>query len=305
MRTWRVGTLSMGALLLMLGLFLFFSRFLGMDLIQVMTAWWPIILIVLGIEILLYLFLARQEKPVLQYDFLSIFFVAIIGTLGIAFAVLSSTGLLGKVEEVAAREERSFDLPAFSYKVDDNIKRVVIRNAGYDTTIEATPADEVAMFGTYRVQTAKNKKVLKSAEDYLTANQKGDTLYINLKLLPNETGPFYTQGMVAATILVPNDVKLDVIGSNDSLTLKPRALMNDWNIKDASNVTVDSSESKDLLVAAAGIQEVQGKGWKITETGKLEDTPDSGERSAVYQSGDGKYHINIVNSYHVSLSTGT
>ena len=113
MRTWRVGTFSMGASLLFLGLFLFFSKFLGLDLVQVMTAWWPLLLVVLGIEILLYLFLSRQEKPVLKYDFLSIFFVGVLGTAGILFAILSTTGIMGKVEDVMAREERSFELPAF------------------------------------------------------------------------------------------------------------------------------------------------------------------------------------------------
>ncbi|GHI00611.1 hypothetical protein [Neobacillus kokaensis] len=301
MRTWRVGTFSMGILLLMLGLLLFFSRFIGMDLIQVMTAWWPVILIVLGIEILLYLFLARREIPVLKYDFLSIFFVAIIGTLGIAFAMLSSIGLMGKVEEVVAREERSFDLPAFSYKMNDKIHRVVVRNASYDTTIEAANSKEVSLFGTYRVQTSKNKELLKSAKDYLTANQKGDTLYINLKQLPNESGPFYTQGIVAATILIPDDVKLDLVGSNDSLTLKPRALSNDWKIENASTVKVDSSESKDLKIAANSVEEFKGKGWQIS---KKKDLDGSEEMSGIYQSGEGTYQINIVNSYHVSLLTG-
>jgi hypothetical protein len=114
MRTWRVGTFSMGVSLVFLGLFLFLSRNLGYDLIHVMTAWWPILLVVLGIEILLYFVLSKQEKPVLKYDFLSIFFVGLLGTAGIVLAILSSSGLIGKVEEVMARKELSFELPNFS-----------------------------------------------------------------------------------------------------------------------------------------------------------------------------------------------
>ena len=145
MRTWRVGTFSMGASLVFLGLFLFFSKFMGLDLVQVMTAWWPLLLVVLGIEILVYLFLSRQEKPVLKYDFLSIFFVGVIGTAGIVFAILSTTGIMGKVEEVMAREERSFELPAFSYQIDDSIKRVVVRTVGHQMTVESTEEKEVSI----------------------------------------------------------------------------------------------------------------------------------------------------------------
>ena len=67
MRTWRVGTISMGASLLLLGVFLLLSQIVGWDLTRVMISWWPIILVVLGIEILVYLLLSKSEKPVLKY----------------------------------------------------------------------------------------------------------------------------------------------------------------------------------------------------------------------------------------------
>ncbi|MGG1678958.1 LiaF transmembrane domain-containing protein [Neobacillus sp. NRS-1170] len=305
MRTWRVGTFSMGTSLVFLGIFLFLSKFLGLNLIQVMTGWWPILLIVLGIEILLYLFLSRQEQPVLRYDFLSIFFVGLIGTVGIVFAIMSSTGLMGKVEEVMAREERSFELPAFSYKVDDSIKRVVVRTVGSDMTVEATDAKEVSMFGTYRVQTAGKAKLLKSADDIIAANQKGDTLYLNLKGMPNQVGPFDSPGIVAGTILVPNDVKLEVLGNGDSLTLKPRNLANDWSIASTSSVVVDVPENSNLKVGVVGAQELRGKEteWKIEEKKESNVPEDTLEKNAFYQTGEGKYHINIADAYSVNLNT--
>ncbi len=305
MRTWRVGTFSMGASLVFLGLLLFFSKFLDLSLVQVMTAWWPILLVVLGIEILVYLVLSRQEKPMLKYDLLSIFFVGLLGTVGIGFAILSSTGVIGKVEEVMAREVRSFELPDFSYKTDDSIKRVVVRTVGYDMTVEATVDKEVSMFGTYRVQTTKKTKLLESADDIIVANQKGDTLYLNFKMLPSEVGPFDSQGIVAATILVPNDIKLEVIGNNDSLTLKPRTLANDWNIESVSSVVVDVAENSNLKVETVGVDNVRGKDgeWQVTE--KLSDVNDenSTQKNAVYQTGEGKYLLHIINAFDVSLNT--
>jgi hypothetical protein len=307
MRTWRVGTFSMGGSLLFLGLFLFFSRFLGFSMVQVMSAWWPILLIVLGVEILLYLFLSRQEKPVLKYDFLSIFFVGLMGTTGIVFAVISSTGLMDKVEELIAREERSFELPAYSYQIDDSIKRVVVRTVGYDMTIEATEEKEVSMFGTYRVQTAKKDKLLKTAEDLISANKRGDTLYLNVKTLPNEVGPFDVQGNIAATLLVPSNVKLEVIGNGNELTLKPRTLANDWNIESASSVMVDVAKNSDLKVAAVGVEDVRGKDgeWKVSgDTASSEGIENSSVlKNAVYQAGEGIHRINIVNAYNVSLNS--
>jgi hypothetical protein len=294
----------MGASLVFLGLFLFCSKFLGLDFVQVMTAWWPLLLVVLGIEILVYLFLSRQEKPMLKYDFVSIFFVGVIGTAGIAFTILSTTGIMGKVEEVMAREERSFELPDFSYKMDDSIKRVVVRTVGHQMTVESTEEKEVSLFGTYRVQTAKKAKLLETADDLISANQKGDTLYLNMKSLPNDISPFNATGEVAATLLIPNNVKLEVIGSGNPLTLKPRSLVNDWSIESVSSIVVDVAAASNLKVAAVGVGEVRGKDgdWKVSEEKDLNGV-DNGRKNAVYQSGAGKYHINIADAYDISLNT--
>lgn len=304
MKTWRVGTVSMGASLILLGLFLFLSRFFGFDLVHVLTAWWPILLIVLGAEILLYLYFSRQEKPVLKYDLFSIFFVGVLGMFGIMLAILSTTGVIGKVEEVVAREERSFELPAFSYPVNEEIKRVVLRTTGYQMTIEATEAKEVSMFGTYRAQTVKKEKLIKTADDFVSATQKGDTLYVNLKTLPNGVGPFYAQQEVAATILIPNNVKLEVIGNGNQVSLVPRTLESNWSIDNVSSLDIEMNEANNVIIEAVGVNEVGGKDgtWQVTEKGDPNGL-EGLERNAVYQSGDGKYRIIIINTHYVSLNT--
>ena len=45
MRTWRVGSFSMGIALLSLGIILLLSHFFSFDLTFVMTAWWPVLLV--------------------------------------------------------------------------------------------------------------------------------------------------------------------------------------------------------------------------------------------------------------------
>lgn len=302
MRQWRVGTFSMGGSLVLLGLFLFLSRFLGLNLANVMTAWWPILLIVLGVEILVYLVLSRSDRQVLKYDFMSIFFVGFLGMVGIVFALLSASGIINKVDEVMARENRSFDLPAFSYQTDQHVKRVVVKTAGYDLSFEATDEKTVSAFGTYQVHTTKNEKWLKTADDYIAATQKGDTLYLNLKPLPNEVGPFDRHGTVAATILIPNDVMLEVNGNANSIALNPRSLENNWKIESESSIYVDVSSTSNIKISAVGVKEVSGKDgeWKVTEK---TDSENSVWKNADYQSGDGKYHINITNAYQVSLNT--
>jgi hypothetical protein len=309
MRVWRVGTFSMGASLLFLGLILLFSRLLGLELYQVMISWWPIILVVLGIEILVYLLLSKQEKPMLKYDFLSIFFIGILGMVGIGFAVLSSTGIMEKVSDILERQEQTVELPPYSQKMDETIKRIVVKTEHYPITIEGTPSKEVSMFGTYRTVLRENEKLIKQPEDFLSVNQTGDTLYVDVKGLPSQVGPFDFYATVSATLLVPSDVKLEVIGQGNNIRLKPRMLLSDWSVESASEVTVNVDKDQDLTVSATEVQEVTGQDgiWKITEKtpkieGEFAEGP-SGVKSATYQSGKGTHQIQILNAYRVSLIT--
>jgi hypothetical protein len=311
MRTWRVGTISMGATLLLLGIILLCSQLFNLNLTQVMVAWWPIILVVLGIEILVYLFLSRNEKPFLKYDMLSIFLVGILGTVGIGFAILSSTGLVEKAAEVLDRKDQSFDLPEFTKDLTDSVKRVVVQSGNSPLTIEGVSGSEVAMFGTYRAAISGKDELVKTPNDYLSVQQKGDTLYISLKELPSGIGPFDTSYDINPTILVPFNVKLEVTGEN-SITLKPRMLLSDWTVQDASHVKLYVQDTSDVLVTATGVGDFQGKEdkWTLEEVRKQ---PVEGEgegeldevdspRSGAYKTGNGTHKLQVTNVFTVDLN---
>lgn len=78
MRQWRVGTLSMGVLLIGVGVLLLIGRLNGVASITWILKWWPIILILLGLEILGYAYFSKQESPKIMYDGFSIFIVLVI-----------------------------------------------------------------------------------------------------------------------------------------------------------------------------------------------------------------------------------
>jgi hypothetical protein len=307
MRIWRVGTFSMGASLLFLGLILLFSQVLNLKLYQVLTSWWPIILVVLGVEILVYLVLSKQEKPFLKYDFLSIFFVGILGMVGIGFAILCTTGILEKVTEVLERREQTLDLPAFTQTLDESIKRIVIKTEHQPITIEGTPSKEVSMIGTYRANLLESEKLVDQAEDILHVKQIGDTFFIEIKELPRKNGPFNSLSSVSATLLIPSDIKLEVIGRDNNIHLKPRLLLSDWSIEDASAVSLQVEKDHDLSVSARGVQEVIGQQgqWKMDEQKDQTDNNDGsyGKKSATYQSGKGTHNIRIQDVYSISLNT--
>lgn len=301
-RTWRVGTISMGASLLFLGIFLLLSQFFDLSMMSIMISWWPIILIILGIEILLYLFVSRKEKPFLRYDFLSIFFVGIIGTVGIAFALVSSLGIANAVEDVITREERTLELPTLSQVIDQSINRIVLKT-DHELLIESTNSQELSMFGTYRTTLPSGQeKLLSKVEDYMSINTKGDTIYLEVKDLPSANGPFYHYyGNMEATLLVPKNIKLELTGQNNRVTLKPRELSENWLIENAGEVSLIIQENSDIEIFAQQVQELLSETKEWTEISAQENG--DANKNGRMKIGAGTHSIDINKAYQVEVST--
>lgn len=313
MRTWRVGTFSMGLTLLALGVCLLVASLFKFDVTYVMLAWWPFILIVLGAEILLYLFKAKTEKPFLKYDILSIIFIGILGTVGIGFAVLQTTGLMDRAEEMISREHQTFDLPELNYSLNKKVERIVVETGNHPITIEGITSSEIAMFGSYDLHTGKKEGILKKAEDYVSLQQKGETVYVQIKGIP--TNFFGDQPQLLATLLVPQNMKLEVNGNYNDITIKPRMLMSNWVIDNASDVSVQLQEESDVLLSVIDAESIRGDEdkWKSTSKkvdgdiasnasreDKMERT--SKPKSATYQVGKGTNHLEVLRTSRVSLT---
>ncbi|WP_148358975.1 LiaF transmembrane domain-containing protein [Peribacillus simplex] len=137
MRTWRVGTISMGISLVGLGLVLLVSQIADMNLTTILLSWWPLLFIILGVEILFYIYFSRKESSFVKYDILSILFVGLLGTTGIVLILLTSSGLMDQVRAAVNSEEKTVNLPGFNQKAGKGIQRVVLDPGPYPLTIES------------------------------------------------------------------------------------------------------------------------------------------------------------------------
>ncbi|MEH7223348.1 exosporium protein E [Bacillus sp. JJ1566] len=312
MRKWRVGSISMGLSLILLGVLLFVSQIKGMQMIEPLLVWWPIILIVLGIEIVVYLFLSKQENPIVKYDFLSIIFVGIIGTIGIGFTLLSSVGLIDEVQGVIGAEHRSMDLPVVEEKLADDIKRVVLETNGVTSKIEGSAANELHVFGVYRATVnEKADPIISEAKDYVFTKVVGDTIYVTLKEPANGAGPFSTYTTMEPTIIVPSSIQLEVRGQHNHVSLYPGSLENNWVVDGASNVSVHVNETSNILLSAVSNNELKSGNmtWDsvdTTERGGIDEVYEESTSEKLYKGtkklGEGTYKLSIFNSDLVTVN---
>ncbi|MET3697693.1 hypothetical protein SAMN05877753_104435 [Bacillus oleivorans] len=292
MRTWRIGTFSMGASLLFLGVALLVSQFVDFDLTRILVSWWPFIFIVLGIEIFLYLWLQKSGKEMLKYDVLSIFLIGILGMTGLAFTILSQIGVADSIEEMLSREQKTLELPVYDQELHEEVKRVVIENASNTPlTIESTSSANVSIFGTYSGEISVKDGKVDSVDEYLSSTTKGDTLYVRLMEPASQSGPFSTYISMEATVLVPHDLKLEVMGDYAPITLKPRTMVSDWIVKDSDNVSLFLEKDNIVGMEATGIQEV------ISNIEELQIVEEQDQAEQI----KGEYYVDTINEKNVSL----
>lgn len=88
----------MGLLLIALGVIMLVSQILEVSLIEYIIKWWPIVLISIGLEILIYVFLSKQEDTKVKYDVFSIIIISILVIVSVGVYVV--TGLIASGDGV-------------------------------------------------------------------------------------------------------------------------------------------------------------------------------------------------------------
>lgn len=297
MRTWRVGTISMGILLILLGVYLLLSIFSGTDFIVKygILTWWPTILIILGIEVLLYLYFMRKESSVVKYDLLSVFLIGVIGLLGIGFFVANEVGIMPKVRALVNQESFVYDLPIFQEKINSDVEQISLQVVGAEITIESQSTDEVSVFGTYVARGLPKEQPINTVEDYLSIQEIGQTLYVIAK--PNYENTHSRK----TTIVIPDNLEVAIDANYDSLTINPRNITSDWFIKNVHEVDIVTEKDADVKITAQNVQVLEREAdWTIDEVTQ----ENNGDKKVGHlQIGDGKQEININNAYRIHVLT--
>jgi len=112
MRRFRVGTISMGITLIAFGIILLVSQVDRMFAVQQIMKWWPVILIILGIETLAYVYMSKEEEAKVKYDIFSIFIVGLI--IFASLGIYTVTSVFDEVDFKTMFHEH--------YKIDRNNK---------------------------------------------------------------------------------------------------------------------------------------------------------------------------------------
>lgn len=78
MKQWKVGTITLGITLILIGILWLYSQIAGIPLSSSVLKWWPLILIMLGIEVLIFSIFPRNQETTVKFSGVSIFLLVLI-----------------------------------------------------------------------------------------------------------------------------------------------------------------------------------------------------------------------------------
>ncbi|WP_371068940.1 hypothetical protein [Sediminibacillus sp. JSM 1682029] len=249
MKKWRVGSVSMGAALILLGTVIMLSQFFDWDATTVLLAWFPLILIVLGVEIILYVYMSRQEQPVVKYDILSIVFITFLGGVALILFIGATTGLLDKIKTTVQAEEVEATLPPIEKNIGDKVKKIVLESAE-GTRLETNNTGAIHIFGTFHSSTASKKDI--KPEEVASFHQVGDTLYVEMLEAP--TSQFgYDDSRFTATVSIPGNMETEVRSWLDEARLNLAAIKSNWSLTEVDEVYLTNPDKADVQLHTENI----------------------------------------------------
>jgi len=205
-RTWRVGTLSMGITLIMIGTALAASLWQDIQAYELLLWVAPVVFILLGTELLLYLKFSGSERAVVKYDWVSVFFVGLIGTASLGLALLMSTGLFDELQRSLNTMQRSVFVSTAKQEVPSHIDRLIVQSM---SGVEIEPADsrELQLIGQVRYWSAEQLK--QSDDQWLSTTISGNTMYVMIGSVDRkDSGLVIEQVHPQLTLIVPEGIDI-------------------------------------------------------------------------------------------------
>ncbi|MBE3582019.1 MAG: hypothetical protein IMW96_10385 [Thermoanaerobacteraceae bacterium] len=268
-RQWRVGSFSMALVLILLGVALLGWRRDPTAVPRLVLNWWPLALVLLGLEVLLAGYFCRQEVPRIKYDFPAIILVFLAGCVSLGLYGLTASGLADRLTRLLAAASFTVELPEARLAVPEGVRKIVVQgpDGGWQNLqiLTGSSGGQVAFFGLARVAAASEEEAREQAgKAGLHTYQAGDTLFLQLGEVPSFRNWGPASYITTSTLVLPSDVEVEVTGrSQSALALAIDELEASWSIIHPGSIQVTLSPSARVQIEARGAKLEGNVPWEI------------------------------------------
>lgn len=304
MRQWRVGTLTLGSMLLIMGAGLLYAHINQLAVVKLIFTWWPVLFILLGAEVLVSQVVVRNNQAVLKYDFVAMFLLFLLVAGGMTLQAMNETGLSEQIKQEVASRSLSMNTETQEYTVEPGVKHIVIEAPSKITGLNVRTTAEPLIMASGKAwlnvdSETTAREMLKNCLK-LNHRQAGDTLFISFDTLSSE-GLGYNLYINSLALVLPEDVEVELsCGAADAVIVASDK--SNWLINSDGEVNLDIPAASNLEVKAR-VNDGAGPGgnvaWKTDKSIDPEqETPDldngaSFPVTAVYSVGNPQHFIDI------------
>ncbi|MDD2586708.1 MAG: hypothetical protein PHO25_08765, partial [Syntrophomonadaceae bacterium] len=250
MRQWRVGTLSMGLLLIVLGAGLIFAQVNKVAVIDVLLNWWPLLFILLGAEVLVQIGLNKDEVIKVKYDIFSIIIVFIIVMTGLAVQGLTEVGFINQAKIALVSQDYLLKTEPAEVTVGPGIKKLVIQAPPGTLQIHTTSSSNITASASVNVSADSPEKARQILEKSASCQSyiSGDTCYVSFAAILNGSDLGYRCRITEYTLVLPERLDVVIKGQNNPLKIDAGQVASNWQINGAGDIELNYNTGSDLLV---------------------------------------------------------
>mgnify|MGYP000903910024 CR=1 FL=1 len=289
MKIKRVGTISMGVMLIAFGVILFLSLINKFSALNMLLKMWPVILILIGLEILWYRYASKDEGVVIKYDLFSIFLIFIILILNIGVFAVNESGLFHRLESMFLSVSYDMDMPIDEYIVDESINKIIIDDTS-NMVIRAASDNKISGIGKLNVYASSKEEADELAGlNNIKYEKSGNVLYI---YSANNVKNNYSYSNIRnLEIFLPENIDVEVVNCYN-LDLIHSGFNNKWIFDGVNNINIRLDKISNVTVKAfvESLDYLSGNiKWSFDNFGE-------------YVNGDGTNVINILNGRDVVIN---
>lgn len=310
MRTWRAGTISMGITLLIMGLGLLYAQINEKLVLDLIAKWWPLIFVLLGVEILWQSWQAKKSNTHIAYDVLGVFIIMILLCFGLTMEAMHESCLIEQCRTSLISQNYELLNTSDPIPVDAGLKKVVIEQSSDPLEIVSSSNDKITASWKANVTATSRDEAVKTLKEsqILQTRRQGDTLYIAFP--SSRSASFMPAGINSQhnAIYLPETLQVSIYSGVSDLQIHAARISNNWYINGVDSVALDLPAASNLLLSAQtnSRDELQGNAaWEIKDavqdsgTNSEESEPVSAEGRVLL--GTGQFKMNINSNGPVSL----
>lgn len=214
-RVIKIGRFTFGLSLILCGIMITVATFFTLDVLKIVLNLWPILLIVMGCEILFY---SRKESVLIKYDILGMFLTACIIVFSLGFSVVNYG-----INKVFYSKDVTYDIikncQEKTYSTNVNTKKLnIVNDSGTKVKIKVINSDErksgyfIKISGIYKTNNTAFG-IIKASDETLRSvfsiDKENGEIYINNKIAEYKDINIEVEAYDVNSISINGDIVLE------------------------------------------------------------------------------------------------